>query len=38
MEITDNPNDYVGMYIKEDGSQLKITDGISVEFVFDKVN
>lgn len=38
MEITDNPNDYVGMYIREDGSQLKITDGISVEFVFDKVN
>lgn len=38
MEITDNPEDYLGMYIKKDGSQLKITDGISVEFIFDKVN
>ena len=38
MEITDNAADYEGMYIKEDGSQLKISDGISVEFIFDKVN
>ena len=38
MEITDNTADYEGMYIKEDGSQLKISDGISVEFIFDKVN
>ena len=38
MEITDNTADYEGMYIKEDGSQLKISDGVSVEFIFDKVN
>lgn len=38
VEITDNPADFLGMYINSDGSQLKITDGISMELLFDKVN
>ena len=36
IELTDNPADYQGMYVKNDGSQLKITDGISFELVFNR--
>lgn len=37
IELTDNPADYQGMYLKNDGSQLKISDGISFDLVFERV-
>ena len=38
IEITDDPISLNEMYLSEDGTKLKITDGITMDFIFDKVN
>ena len=38
IEITDDPISLDEMYLSEDGTKLKITDGITMDFIFDKVN